>query len=487
MAEITKYRRAGYPAVCVETLEPLRTVDALRAAYPDRSVYQIAAAGGLKRYQPPTDANPYPLAVEDATCTFPKAFAQLATIEQAFLIVLDFQHVINNAPAYRPLLDAMDAMKARGSMAVLIAPTWQLPAELAHELPILRDELPTSDDLAPALDVILEATKRTIDAETRAALLLAARGLTRSAAENAFALAALNGLDPAKVEREKMRLVKSRALSIEAPADPATLGGLTLLREYITAEVIPAQNLGPLAVRGLLLVGVPGTGKSLTAKIISAMMHLPLVRLDIGAAKGSLVGESEATLRNATNTVDAVAPCVLWIDEIEKGVGGYASSAQTDGGTTLGMIGHLLTWLQEHTSPVLVVATCNDYSKLPPELTRAGRFDESFFIDIPNYAERAEIAAVHLRRFGIADPIFPARIAAAAQDFTGAEIEQLVKSAARRSNGAPTTAQIELAAADIRPIARRSNIKDLRAWASANLRAANAPLVAQPTTTRRID
>lgn len=470
MNSITKYKKAGYPALAIETFEDQRFAEGILAEFQDREIFLIAATGGLRDLRQQKTADPQ--------SNYSKALAFMCQQEDSFLLMLDFQHIVGNAQAYRNLLDAVTLCKMRGNMILLLAPSWQLPAELQHEIPVLQDKLPETDELASALDVILDARKeagRPVDlsSEQRMALLQSARGLTRGEAENAFALAAGNGLEPHAVETEKMRLVKSKCMSVEQPQDPNMLGGLGELKRYIDEEVIPAKDDDQLRVRGILKVGIPGTGKSLGCKAIAAKMHLPLVRLDISAAKGSLVGESEAALRHALATVDAVAPCVIWIDEIEKAVGGYSSSAQTDGGTTLGMVGALLTWLQEHTSPVLVVATCNDYQKLPPEMTRAGRFDERFFLDLPTGSERVEIAKIHLAKLGVEIDGLPAMVAKMTQDWTGAEIEQLIKSAARRTKRKVTGASLEIAAQDIIPISRSANVQALRDWAKDHLRRAN--------------
>jgi hypothetical protein len=416
---------------------------------------------------------------------FAAAFKTTAGQEDALLIALDFRHVVNSAAAYRPLLAALPAAKANHALFVLCGPVWTLPEELKHEIPVLQIPLPSPAELEQPLTVALEgvnsarqeAGKAAIDMQPdrRATLTGAARGLTCSEAENAFALAGLsNGFSPTYVEREKMRLVRSEFMTVEAPADPATLGGLDRLKAYIREEVTAAQEDPALGVRCLLLVGVPGTGKSLTAKATAALLHWPLIRLDVGAAKGSLVGQSEANIRAALRTADAVSPAVLWLDEIEKGVGGFQSSSQTDGGTTLAMVGTLLTWMQEHTSPVIVVATCNDFAKLPPELTRAGRFDERFFLDLPTTPERAQIAAIHLARLNCKlQPADEALIPALTRDWTGAEIEQLVKSAARRTRRAITAEALRSAAQEIIPISRTANVQDLRKWAETHLRRAN--------------
>lgn len=192
-------------------------------------------------------------------------------------------------------------------------------------------------------------------------------------------------------------------------------------------------------------------------------------------------------MREMLKLVEAIAPCVLWCDEIEKALGGHASSAQSDSGVTLSMVGTLLTWMQEHRSQVLTVMTANDHSKLPAELTRAGRIDEQFFVDIPNLAERAEIGAVHLRKYKASPELAPT-IAALSDNWTGAEIEQLVRSAARRSRGNITAAVLTECAENIRPITRTRPVEtaELREWGKKTLRLANTPAEAMPVSGRKI-
>jgi SpoVK/Ycf46/Vps4 family AAA+-type ATPase len=307
--------------------------------------------------------------------------------------------------------------------------------------------------------------------------------LTLEQAENVFALSAGESFSRVLVEREKMRLIRSEYMSVEKPRDVSVLAGLGQLKSYITDEVLPARDDEQLQVRGICLIGVPGTGKSLSARVMAGLLEWPLVRFDISAAKGSLVGQSESNIRKALATADAISPCVLWLDEIEKAVGGHASSAATDGGTTLAMVGTLLTWMQEHTSPVLVIATCNDYAKLPPEMTRAGRFDEKFFLDLPSSKEREGIATVHLKALscevGWADAI-----ASMAEDWTGAEIEQLIKSTARQTKRKLSLEMLEKCKEQIIPISKTASIKTLREWAAINLRRAN-DLEEVPTATRK--
>lgn len=469
------YAAAGYPAVAVETVEEERLIAALKEG--------LATPPGLQRTT---------MVLASATRTadlmtgqltapsFPNAIATATMRENALLVLLDWQHVARNSGAYRALRDALPLLRAQGSMVVIVAPSWTLPPELEHEIPVVRWGLPTREQLTSAMEVVARSSGIELKDNDLTPVLDAAAGLTLAEAEGAAALAVAEAghIDPIIVQREKLRLVKSTGyLEVWEPCPLGDLGGLGELRRYLVEEVVPSVSDPVLAVRGITLTGVPGTGKSLACRAIAAALQWPALRLDIGACKGSLVGESERRLRDGLARVEALAPCVLVIDEIEKAVGGYASSAATDSGTTLGMVGALLTWLQEHRSQVVTVATCNDYSALPPELTRAGRFDERFFVDLPLLDERAEIAAVHLRKLGCEPDGHAARIADLSDGWTGAEIEQLVRSAARRTRRAITAEALTEAAKDIRPISkvRGAEVEALRNWARNSLRVANSP------------
>src|SRR5438552_4849027 len=187
-----------------------------------------------------------------------------------------------------------------------------------------------------------------------------------------------------------------------------------------------AQQYGLPSPKGLLIVGIPGTGKSLTAKATASVFNRPLLKLDAGQLFASLVGQSESNLRSVIATTEAIAPCVLWVDELEKGFSGARSSGASDGGTASRVLGTFLSWLQDRKAPVFVVATANDVTQLPPELVRKGRFDELFFVDLPNHAEREAIWRIQMRKFGrTPDKFDVATLAKAADGLTGSEIEQL--------------------------------------------------------------
>jgi SpoVK/Ycf46/Vps4 family AAA+-type ATPase len=206
---------------------------------------------------------------------------------------------------------------------------------------------------------------------------------------------------------------------------------MLLLKEWLAKRALAfserARRFGLPEPRGLLLLGVQGAGKSLIAKAVASQWQLPLLRLDLGRMFSQLVGSSEQNMRTALRLAESVAPCVLWLDELEKGLAGAASSHLSDAGTTARVFGSFLTWMQEKTSPVFVIATSNDISILPPEALRKGRFDEIFFIDLPASDERREIFAIHLAKRG-RDPLaFDLNtLARQSEGFSGAEIEQAV-------------------------------------------------------------
>jgi SpoVK/Ycf46/Vps4 family AAA+-type ATPase len=277
----------------------------------------------------------------------------------------------------------------------------------------------------------------------------------------------------------------------------ANVGGMECLKQWLSrrgsAFGEAARKFGLPEPKGLLLLGVQGCGKSLTAKAIASAWRLPLLRLDMGRIFSGLVGSSEENLRRAIRVAEGVAPAVLWVDEIEKGMSGVASSGRTDGGVSARVFGALLTWLQEKTAPVFVVATANQIEALPPELLRKGRFDEIFFIDLPAAPEREEILRIHLARRGRKPEGFPLdALAAAAEGFSGAELEQAVISAlydafAEAKELAP--AHVERALRETVPLAvtMREEIERLREWAKHRTRpasSARAEPVPRPIATR---
>lgn len=471
---IKSYLAAAYPAVAIASADEERTIAAVVADGNKHAVWCIAAVGGLK------DARAG-MKVLEPGMGYPQALAKVAGADDTILIILDYRHIVANAGAYRSLRNIFPDLKKRGSMVVLVGPSWNLPPEIEHDCPVIHAPLPTREELALALlTVVHDANLLPPNKEATQAILDAASGLTLGQAESAMSLsyAEKGHVFADRVLSEKLKLIKqSGKLELAMPAGSSDLGGLGSLRAYINDELIPSLRDPVLAVRGILMVGVPGTGKSLASRVLGSLVNWPVLRCDIASLKGSLVGQSEANMRAALQLAEAVSPCVLFLDEVEKAVGGYASSAQSDSGVTLGMVGLLLGWLQEHKAQIITVATCNDYAKLPAELTRAGRFDERFFVDLPSRAEREQISEIHLEKLGCVGDrdIFSLHIAALSEGWTGAEIEQLCKSAARRGLRHLSEDLIQTCAADIKPLSRvrAAEIASLREWGRAQLRVAN--------------
>ncbi|MDF2439502.1 MAG: hypothetical protein JWN98_486, partial [Abditibacteriota bacterium] len=319
-------------------------------------------------------------------------------------------------------------------------------------------------------------------------LVRAAVGLTADEAAKVFAKALVAGGSPAAMDvevvlAEKKQIIrKTRTLEFyEAHDSIASVGGLDELKAWLAKRSVAfgdaAREFGLPSPRGVLLLGVPGCGKSMTAKAIGATWQLPLLRFDVGSVFGKYVGESEANLRRALQAAEAVAPCVLWLDELEKA---FSSSRDGDGGTSLRILGGFLSWLQDKRAPVFVVATANSIELLPPELLRRGRLDEIFFVDLPSESERAEIFRIHLQKRNRDAQSFDVELLAAQSDgYSGAEIEQSVIAAlydAFDQDRDISTDDIQSTLSTMVPLSRTMDeeISRLREWAVTRARAASS-------------
>jgi len=372
------------------------------------------------------------------------ALAEIGRLSEPSLVVLHDLHAhLHDARVVRALRELSQDLKSTFTTVILLSPVLQIPVELEKEISVLDVPLPTYGELYQLLREIValvrQGQKAVVDLSRESAeqLIKAAQGLTLSEAENAFAKAIANDgrLDANDIQLvldEKRQVIRKSGLLEYTPAerDLTAVGGLDAMKAWLAARAEsfgePARQFGLPAPKGLLLLGVQGCGKSLTAQAIAAAWKMPLLRLEMGRIFSGLVGSSEENLRRAIRVAESVAPVVLWVDEIEKGLAGNGLHGN-DSGVSQRVFGALLTWMQEKTAPVFVVATANRIEHLPPELLRKGRFDEIFFIDLPSVAERAEILRIHIERRG-RDPLrfdLPA-LAQEADGFSGAELEQAV-------------------------------------------------------------
>ena len=434
-AELETLIRARYPIIYVVSWEEQRVEDALRAIARERGkvLHVWTVTQGFAT--PPNQrdrATREPVAALDFVHTSP---------QKAIFLLKDFHAFIGDFTVVRRLRDLTLALKNSYKNLVILSPILKLPPELEKEITVLDWALPDYDELGRLLDEIIRSVADApgvdtdLTPEEREHILKAAQGLTAMEAENVFAksLVERRAFDVDVILSEKEQIIRKSGILEYFPADQrfADVGGLDVLKDWMqkrtAAFSAKARDFGLPEPRGVLLLGVQGCGKSLTAKAIGAQWRLPLLRLDVGKIFAGLVGSSEENMRKAIRVAESVAPCILWLDEIEKGFSGIQSSGQTDGGTTARVFSTFLTWLQEKTVPVFVVATANQAENLPPEMLRKGRFDEIFFIDLPTCAEREEIFRIHLRKRKRNPDCFDlVALSKATPGFSGAEIEQAV-------------------------------------------------------------
>jgi adenylate kinase family enzyme len=505
--------RARYPLIYVQTSEETRVLPiALEiATRRGKKVFEWTCSAGLV----PAGTNIQSQKGRNATTKDPIAALDLVLeqVEPAVFIFKDFHPFLarNNFAVIRKLKDLALHLKNSFKTVILVSPVLEIPAELDKEITVLNFPLPGKEDLAALLEKIvadirtLKQVEINLDETGRERLIQAALGLTMGEAENVFAKiivqdGRLSGDDVNEVFAEKQQIIrKSGLLEYYQTAETfGQVGGMGVLKDWLTkraaAFTAEARAFGLPAPRGVLLLGVQGCGKSLTAKAVSSLWQLPLLRFDMGRMFGSLVGSSEENVRRAIAVAESVAPAILWVDEIDKAFAGSQGSGATDGGTTARVFGTFLTWLSEKSAPVFVVATANDISHLPPELLRKGRLDEIFFVDLPAASERTEIFRVHLAKRGRRPEAFDLEaLAAASTDFSGAEIEEAINSALYEA----FYAKLELAHAHVLaaleqtvPLAKTMDeqINRLRNWAEGRARnASTARQLATQTPVRKVE
>ncbi len=427
--------RARYPMTWMVTHEERRAERLLREAATrlQREIVFWSCTTGLE----------HPAFREDTRTPIAALDAIRASSERRMFVLRDLHAFVEDPHVVRKLRDVVRDLRTSYKTLLVTGPVLKIPPELEKDVTVLDLPLPAAGDLESLLRGLLAAVPRgTVkppeDPELFERVIKAALGLTEAEAENIFAKAivsdaTLGEKDISLILGEKKQVLRKSAVLeyFESPDTLGAVGGVDRLKAWLAdrshAFSEKARAYGLPAPRGVLLLGVQGCGKSLTAKCIAAEWKMPLLRLDIGRLFSSFIGASEANMHVAIKTAESLAPAILWVDEIEKGLSGTRSSGQVDAGTTARVFATLLTWLQEKTAPVFVVATANQIRDLPPELLRKGRFDEIFFIDLPELAEREQIFRIHLarRRRDPARFDVPA-LARATNGWSGAEIEQAV-------------------------------------------------------------
>ncbi len=402
-----------------------------------------------------------------------RAINTLAGAESSAVLVLaNFHRFLNSAEIVQSLARQVTSGKQNRTFVVVLSPVVQIPVELEKHFVVIQHDLPGREQLAEIARGIATEAGELPDGPEFDRVLDAAAGLTRYEAEGAFSLSLVRDrqIRPTAVwDLKSQTLKKSGLVSLHRGTEAFDqLGGLDALKSFCSRIMRNQGHGNPLKrPRGVLLLSPPGCGKSQFAKALGNEMGRPTLILDIGTLMGSLVGQSESNIRQALKIADAMAPCVMFVDECDKALSGVASSGQTDSGVSARLFGTLLTYLNDHTTDVFTLMTCNDISKLPPEFARAERFDSIFFLDLPGAAQKGKIWDICLRMFELDSDQPKPRT----EDWTGAEIRACCRLAA--------LLEVPLidAAQNIVPVAvtAAESVDRLRDWASGRCLSADSP------------
>lgn len=473
--------RSRYPLIYIPTLEEERVEQTIKQAAKTQGNRAVYVWDFVEGYQ---EGNPNDIGMATRNPLQGLEFVEkVPDSTPAIFIFRDFHRFLEDISISRKIRNLARRLKSQPKNLAIIAPQIAIPEDLSEVLTVLEFPLPDRDTISTEVERLLTATGHRLEPRLLDEMVRSFQGLSIERIRRilAKAIATHGELQPDDVElilEEKRQTIRQTQILDFYPAreNISDIGGLDNLKDWLLrrggAFSERARQYGLPYPRGLLLVGIQGTGKSLTAKAIAHHWHLPLLRLDVGRLFAGLVGESESRTRQMIQLAEALAPCVLWIDEIDKAFAG--ADGKGDAGTTSRVFGTFITWLAEKTSPVFVVATANNIQALPPEILRKGRFDEIFFVGLPNQDERQAIFEVHLTKLrpqGLKNYDL-SRLAYETPDFSGAEIEQSLIEAMHigfSQNRDFTTEDILEAASQMVPLARtaRDQIQLLQDWAAA--------------------
>ena len=490
------YLKARIPFISLRTDERDRALELFRSVATDLNVpiYYHTLSQGVRDIATNRVVN------EDRSVAgaLDHASQQILQRQNLTFVLTEAQDIDGDTPLSRQMLDVASSATEKGGAIVVITTSSIWPRLQRQGMTLVLDP-PNEDEMRAIIAECLSPYRGSVQIEwgepelTEAATILS--GVTRIEAENAVATFLAKG-SILKSDLAELSQVKDRIFSdiaglerVKTSAKEVTVGGLAGLQAWLEKQrpllTMDLRERGLRPPRGVLLVGVPGCGKSLSAKAIATSWNLPLYRLDLSNIHGQYLGQSEGRLKEALSTADRVAPCVLWIDEIEKGLAG--SGGSSDGGTSTRLVGHFLYWLQEGRARVFVVATANDIGKLPPELFRRGRFDELFFVDLPNHVERQEIINLYARKYMHRD--LPAAMLSDLVDisdgFAGADLDaavaEIAKEAILKGDSTITDAYWHTVFSNIVPLSKTNPeaIESIRAWGRERAVPASGQSIAQ--------
>ena len=487
--EIELFIRSRYPIIYINSFEERRVIDILSKCPSGQSktIMEWSATVGFKEKN-----------VVDKNITDPIEALNYAIEkgDRTIYIFKDFHVFLKDPIVIRKLRDAIAMFDGFYKTIVILAPITVIPTELEKDIVVVDFDLPSYEEIADIFKTAEDAAKSiykmevNLTSEEREQLIKAAQGLTFNEIERVFAKALVrdNVLDIGDLESviaEKRQIIK-RSETLEfysSDRDFTHIGGMAVLKDWFRrrskAFSEKAVKYGLPAPKGVMLLGIPGAGKSLIAKSLGSLWNVPVVKLDVGRLMGGIVGDSEKNTRQALKLAEAVSPCILFCDEIEKGFSGVQSSGQSDAGTQARVLGTFLTWLQDKQKPVFVIGTSNSIEQLNPEFLRKGRFDEIFFVDLPNVDEREDIFRIHLGlRSRDASKFNVRALAIAAEGYSGAEIEQTIIDAMYNAffeEREVETKDIQKAIKEIIPLSKTmaEKMDALRSWADGRARLAS--------------
>ena len=437
---LSRYIDAGFPVLYLNTFEEKEAIELIKRTANTEKLIQWSIAEGYSCYS---------LAKKEYVMPWSQTgFAEMMAVnteedfDRSLFVVKDASSLLEDAVSVAYLKEL--AIKINNGLEctiILLSPVIRIPKELENFITILEMDYQTEDEICEDIKEFCVDYGITISESLLKEMALNFKGLTKS---EIFSILSLAYSDDGELGKQDLKLIfeqkqqkirKSGILEmIPLKETMEDIGGLEVLKKWLKKKAVVMKNLdqakrfGVDLPKGVLIAGVPGCGKSLSAKAAADLFQVPLLRMDMGRLMGKYVGESEENLRKAIALAEAISPCVLWVDELEKafaGIGGAGGAAEV----TTRLFGNFLTWMQEKKSPVFVVATANDIIKLPPELLRKGRFDEIYYVGLPNAKERRHIFEIHIkkRRPGDLAAIHLDELVNATDGYSGADIESVVR------------------------------------------------------------
>lgn len=446
--KLSRYMDAGFPILYINTFEELRETEEIIEAAGDRNVLEWSYSNGVAVYKKGELQNEHKgdlaklsLDIVLEQMLMPEVYKLDGTV----VIFKDVHHYLEDPKVIALLKQMVNCINKGDDFTIIfLSSVVKIPKELEKFITIVDVEYMSFEEIRAEIIKFIKSQELPMVADSLLdELAMAFKGLTKFEIYNLLALAYSDDGQLTKgdlqliFDQKKQLIMKSGILEmVQVKETIDDIGGLENMKEWLKKKAKVIKNINEAAKfgvenpKGVLIAGVPGCGKSLNAKAAAAMFEVPLLRMDMGRLMGKYVGESEGNLRKAIALAEAIAPCVLWIDELEKA---FAGIGKGQGGSevTTRLFGNFLTWMQEKESPVFVMATANNITDLPPELMRKGRFDEIFFVDLPNKEERKRIFEIHIkkrRKDDLAD-IDLNKLVEKTEGYSGADIEGVVKDA----------------------------------------------------------